>query len=64
MSTFITAMGFDSQPVHLQSAKSSILIASLISAILGVLFIRFVAAKKHIMSLNSTQKGGTNEFKR
>jgi hypothetical protein len=27
-----------------------------------VLFIRFVAAKKHIMSLNSTQKGGANEF--
>tara|TARA_R110002074_G_scaffold170006_2_gene332228 strand:+ start:9618 stop:10985 length:1368 start_codon:yes stop_codon:yes gene_type:complete len=45
MSTFIATLGFDSQPVHLQSAKSSILIASLVSAILGVLYIRFVAAK-------------------
>ena len=45
MSTFIATLGFDSQPVHLQSAKSSILVASLISAILGVLYIRFVAAK-------------------
>ena len=47
MSTFIATLGFDSQPVHLQSAKSSILVASLLSAILGVLYIRFVAAKKH-----------------
>jgi NhaA family Na+:H+ antiporter len=45
MSTFIATLGFDSQPVHLQSAKSSILVASLISAILGVLYIRFVASK-------------------
>ena len=47
MSTFIATLGFDSQPAHLQSAKSSILVASLISAILGVLYIRFIAAKKH-----------------
>jgi Na+:H+ antiporter, NhaA family len=47
MSTFIATLGFDSQPVHLQSAKSSILVASLLSATLGVLYIRFVAAKKH-----------------
>ena len=60
MSTFIATLGFDSQPVHLQSAKSSILVASLISAILGVLYIRFVAAKKHNMSLNSTPKSGAN----
>jgi len=46
MSTFIATLGFDAQPVHLQSAKSSILVASLISAILGVLYIRFVAANK------------------
>ncbi len=46
MSTFIATLGFDSQTEHLQSAKSSILVASLISAILGVLCIRFVAAKK------------------
>jgi len=46
MSTFIAMLGFDAQPVHLQSAKSSILVASLISAILGMLYLRFVAAKK------------------
>ena len=46
MSTFIATLGFESQPVHLQSAKSSILVASLISAVLGVLYIRFVATKK------------------
>jgi NhaA family Na+:H+ antiporter len=45
MSTFIATLGFDSQPIHLQSAKSSILVASLISAILGVLYLRFIAAK-------------------
>lgn len=56
MSTFIATLGFDSQPVHLHSAKSSILVASIISAILGVLYIRFVAAKKHNMPLNSTRK--------
>ena len=46
MSTFIATLGFDSSPVHLQSAKSSILVASLTAAILGLLYIRFVAAKK------------------
>ena len=46
MSTFIATLGFDSQPVHLQSAKSSILVASLTSAILGVLYLRFIATKK------------------
>lgn len=60
MSTFIATLGFDAQPVHLQSAKSSILVASLISAILGVLYIRFVAAKKHNTSLNSAPKSTAN----
>jgi NhaA family Na+:H+ antiporter len=45
MSTFIATLGFDSLPIHLQSAKSSILVASLISAILGVLYLRFIASK-------------------
>jgi NhaA family Na+:H+ antiporter len=45
MSTFIATLGFDSLPIHLQSAKSSILVASLMSAILGVLYLRFIAAK-------------------
>lgn len=46
MSTFIATLGFESQPEHLHSAKSSIIAASLLAATLGVLFIRFVAAKK------------------
>jgi NhaA family Na+:H+ antiporter len=46
MSTFIATLGFDAQPVHLINAKSSILVASLISAILGVLYLWFIAAKK------------------
>ncbi|WP_434926299.1 Na+/H+ antiporter NhaA [Shewanella sp. HL-SH2] len=46
MSTFIATLGFDSLPIHLQSTKSSILVASLISAILGVLYLRFIASKK------------------
>lgn len=60
MSTFIATLGFDSQPVHLQRAKPSILVASLISAILEASYIRFVAAKKHDTSLNSTPKSGVN----
>ena len=60
MSTFIATLGFDSQPVHLHSAKSSILVASLISAALGVLYLRFVAAKKQNRSLDSMQKSGAN----
>jgi NhaA family Na+:H+ antiporter len=46
MSTFIATLGFENQAAHLHSAKSSILAASLLAAIFGVLFIRFVAAKK------------------
>jgi NhaA family Na+:H+ antiporter len=46
MSTFIATLGFDAQPEHLHSAKSSILAASLLSATLGLLYLRFVAAKK------------------
>jgi NhaA family Na+:H+ antiporter len=60
MSTFIATLGFDSQPIHLQSAKSSILVASLISAILGVLYLRFIAAKKNKMSLNAPPKSNVN----
>ena len=64
MSTFIATLGFDSQPVHLQSAKSSILVASLISAILGVFYIRCVAATTHNTSLNSTPTIRANWFNR
>ena len=46
MSTFIAALGFDGQPVYLHNAKTSILVASVLSAILGVLYLRFIASKK------------------
>jgi NhaA family Na+:H+ antiporter len=60
MSTFIATLGFHSQPVHLESAKTSILFASIFSAILGVLYIRIISTKKHNTSLNSTPKSGAN----
>lgn len=60
MSTFIATLGFDAHSVHLQSAKASILFASLISAVLGVLYIRFIASKKHNTSANSTKKSAVN----
>ena len=46
MSTFIATLGFATQAAYLHNAKLSILAASLLAAILGVLFIRFVPAKK------------------
>ena len=60
MSTFIATLGFDANSIHLQSAKASILFASLISAILGILYIRFIASKKHNTSSNSTKKSGVH----
>jgi Na+/H+ antiporter NhaA len=45
MSTFIAALGFDAQPEHLHNAKTSILVASVLSAILGVLYIRIISTK-------------------
>jgi NhaA family Na+:H+ antiporter len=47
MSTFIATLGFESQPALLQSAKSSIMIASFISALLGFIYLRFIASKKN-----------------
>ena len=46
MSTFIAALGFDAQPEHLHDAKTSILVASVLSAILGVLYIRIISTNK------------------
>ncbi len=46
MSTFIAALGFDAQPEHLHNAKTSILVASALSAVLGLLYIRIIATKK------------------
>lgn len=48
MSTFIATLSFDLQPVLLQNAKSSILVASVVSAILGLLYIRIFTTKKPI----------------
>jgi hypothetical protein len=47
-----TTLGLDSQPLHLQNAQSSTLVASLVFAILSELYLRFVTAKKHKQSLN------------
>jgi NhaA family Na+:H+ antiporter len=52
MSTFIATLGFETQPEHLQSAKSSILAGSLLAAILGVAYLRFVAARTPADSRN------------
>ncbi|MFT6864249.1 MAG: NhaA family Na+:H+ antiporter [Akkermansiaceae bacterium] len=41
MSTFIATLGFDSQPMHLHGAKISILVASMISAVLGLSYLRY-----------------------
>lgn len=48
MSTFIATLGFENQAEYLHSAKSSILVASLLCAILGAFFLRFIAAKKAV----------------
>jgi NhaA family Na+:H+ antiporter len=46
MSTFIAALGFDGHAEHLQSAKMAILLASLLSAILGLLYLRIVSTEE------------------
>lgn len=46
MSTFIAALGFDSQPEHLHNAKTAIMIASILSAFLGVLYIWIISTFK------------------
>jgi NhaA family Na+:H+ antiporter len=51
MSTFIATLGFDGQADHLHNAKISILVASVLSALLGVLVIRLVAWRENVKSL-------------
>ncbi|MFT6113454.1 MAG: NhaA family Na+:H+ antiporter [Oleispira sp.] len=53
MSTFIATLGFDGQPEYLHNAKTSILVASIISAFLGVLYLRIIASKKNRKFLNN-----------
>ena len=55
MSTFIATLGFDTQPEHLHSAKTSILFASVISAILGILYLRIISTKISNKTINLTQ---------
>jgi NhaA family Na+:H+ antiporter len=52
MSTFIATLGFDGQPDHLHNAKTSILVASVLSASFGVFYIRIIASKYGNKSLN------------
>ena len=53
MSTFIATLGFDAQPENLHIAKTSIMIASVLSAVIGVLYI-FVIAKINNNKLRNT----------
>jgi NhaA family Na+:H+ antiporter len=53
MSTFIATLGFDGQPEYLHNAKTSILVASIISAFLGVLYLRIIASKQNRKFLNN-----------
>jgi NhaA family Na+:H+ antiporter len=46
MSTFIATLGFEGQAEHLHVAKTSILVASLISAVLGAFYMWLVASKQ------------------
>jgi NhaA family Na+:H+ antiporter len=45
MSTFIATLGFEGQADHLHIAKTSILIASVVSALFGVIYITMIASK-------------------
>jgi NhaA family Na+:H+ antiporter len=60
MSTFIAALGFDAQPDHLHNAKTSILVASVLSAVLGVLYFLILSTKKRNKSLHSTPEHGAD----
>lgn len=53
MSTFIATLGFDAHPAHLQSAKTAILVASIISASLGVAYLRFISKKKQDLEVEA-----------
>ncbi|MCF8239051.1 MAG: Na+/H+ antiporter NhaA [Saprospiraceae bacterium] len=63
MSTFIATLGFETQPEHLHSAKTSILVASLLAAILGVLYLWFLSIPKNRKSRVSTSDTRTDVLK-
>ena len=60
MSTFIATLGFDSQPENLHIAKTAIMIASILSAILGVFYILFISINKHNKPFDSMPKNNAN----
>ncbi len=47
MSTFIATLGFAGQPEQLQYAKTAILIASVIAAVAGTLYLRMMSKQAH-----------------
>lgn len=52
MSTFIAMLGFDGQPEQLQYAKTAILIASVLAAVLGTLYLRIISTRQNNASGN------------
>jgi NhaA family Na+:H+ antiporter len=60
MSTFIATLGFDAQPEHLHIAKTSIMIASILSAFMGVLYIFVISIRNNNKPLNRTPKSSAN----
>ncbi|MBA6390673.1 Na+/H+ antiporter NhaA [Colwellia sp. BRX10-3] len=46
MSTFIAMLGFDGRPEQLQYAKTAILVASVLAAVLGALYLRLNSVKQ------------------
>jgi NhaA family Na+:H+ antiporter len=60
MSTFIATLGFAAQPENLHIAKTSIMIASILSAFIGVLYFLIISARNNNKPLNSTPKSSAN----
>ncbi len=54
MSTFIATLGFGEQPEHLHNAKTSILVASVLSAFFGALYLRTITSNQRKKTLNKT----------
>ena len=52
MSTFIATLGFDGQLDYLHNAKTSILVASVLSAIFGVLYLWRITSEKYNKSID------------
>lgn len=59
MSTFIAALGFDLQPENLHIAKTAVIVASIISASLGLLYFVLLA---RFTAGNAPNRGDTGNF--